>query len=300
MRSTMRVLSASSSACPSARSMPSAVRHLLRRRLDAGEAVRSLDDQASADRDRDGGEDGAVLDQRELGGAAADVDVEQRLAVAARQRDRARAVRRHLAFHVVAGGGADELAGLLRKEVGDGARVRALDRLAGKDHGATVDLVALDARIGIGAADEAREFVDVDGVVRQVRRQQDRRLPQQLAADDDEAARQRGSKPLQVHAREHQVRGRRADVDADGGQLDVVGRPRDLVERPFARIDVQMLEFEVVHAPTARAASGSPPAARRRTSWRSCRSSKSCRSRRPAPPGFPAPWSFRRPHRSHR
>ena len=65
----------------------------------------------------------AVLDQRELGRAAADVDVEQRRAVAARERDRAGAVRRHLAFHVVPGRGADELAGLLREQVGDRARI---------------------------------------------------------------------------------------------------------------------------------------------------------------------------------
>src|SRR5204863_7200102 len=43
----------------------------------------------------------ALLDQRKFGGAAADIDVEQCRIVAARQRHRARAVRRELAFHVV-------------------------------------------------------------------------------------------------------------------------------------------------------------------------------------------------------
>ena len=60
-------------------------------------------------------------------------------AAGARERDRAGAVRRHLAFHVMPGGGADEAAGLLRKQVGDRARVVALDRLAGEDHGAAID-----------------------------------------------------------------------------------------------------------------------------------------------------------------
>ena len=114
-----------------------ASRDLPRRLLDAREArFGILDDQPAADRDGGGRDDAAVLDQRELGGAAADVDVEQRRLVAARQRDGARAVRRHLAFHVMAGGGADETAGLLGEQVGDGARVVALDRFAGEDHGA--------------------------------------------------------------------------------------------------------------------------------------------------------------------
>ncbi len=145
------------------------------------------------------------------------------------------------------GGGADELAGFLGEQVGDGAGVRALDRLAGEDHGAGVDRVAFDPCIRVCAADEAREFFDVDGVVRQIGRQQDRRLPQELAADHDEPARQRGAEPLQMNAREHQVRGRRADVDADGGQFHIIGGPRHLVERPFARVDVQVFEFKVVH-----------------------------------------------------
>ena len=121
------------------------LRHLLRRRLDPGHAVGLLHHQPAADRDRHGGEDLPVLDQRELGGAAADIDIEQRDAVTARHRDRAGAVRRHLAFHVMPGRGADELAGFLREQVGDGARIGALDRLAGQDHGAGIDLVPLDS-----------------------------------------------------------------------------------------------------------------------------------------------------------
>ena len=145
------------------------------------------------------------------------------------------------------GGGADELAGLLGEQVGDGARVLALNRLAGEDNGAGVDLVAFDPCIRVSAADEAGQFFDVDGVVGKIRRQQDRRLPQELAADHNEPARQRGAEPLQMNARKHQVRGRGADVDADGGQFHIIGGPRHLVERPFARIDVQVFEFKIVH-----------------------------------------------------
>ena len=234
-------------ACPSARSMP----RLLATSC-AGSSMRVmplvlvLDDQAAADRDRDGGEDLALLDQRELGGAAADVDIEHGVAVAARHRDGAGAVRRHLAFHVMAGGGADERSGHFREQFGDGARVVPLDRLAGQDHGAGVDVVGIDLREVVAAAEELGEVVGVDGVVGQVGRQHDRRLPHDLALDHDEAARQRGAEPLQMHQREHQVRGRGADVDADGPQLDIVGRPRDLVDLVIRNV-VQVVEFEVVH-----------------------------------------------------
>src|SRR5262249_60015758 len=116
-----------------------ALRDLLNRVLDPGEALlRVFDDEAAPDRQRGGREDAALLDQRELGGAAADIDVEQRRLVAAREGDRARAVRGKLALHVMAGRGADEAAGLLGEQVGDGTGVLALDGLAGEDHGAAV------------------------------------------------------------------------------------------------------------------------------------------------------------------
>ena len=249
MRSAMRSRSAAASGLAERQLDAEGVGNLRGRRLDPREAaLRVLDHQAAADRDGGGGDDPALLDQGELGGAAADIDIEQGHAVAARERHRAGAVGRELALHVVPGRGADELAGLLREQVGDGARVAALDRLAGEDDRAAVDLVAFDARIGVAAADEAGELVDVDGVVGQIGGEQDRRFPQDLAADHHEPARQRVAQPLQVHAREHQMRGRRADVDADRGQLDIVGRPGHLVERLIGGADVEMLEFEIVHS----------------------------------------------------
>ena len=110
---------------------------LAHRLLDAGEPCFGvLDQETAADRDGGGGHERAVLDQGEFGGAAADVDIEDPRGMAARQRDGARAVRGQLAFHVMARRGADELAGFLGKQVGDGARVVALDGFAGQDHGA--------------------------------------------------------------------------------------------------------------------------------------------------------------------
>ncbi len=221
---------------------------LHRGRLNSREAGRIiLHDQPAADRDGTGGKDAAVLDQGEFGRAAADIHVEQRGVMAARERDGAGAVRGHLAFHVVAGRGADELAGLLGEEIGDGARVVALERLAGEDDGAAVDRLGLDPGIGVAAADEARELVDIDGVVGAIGREQDRGLPEDFSADHDEAARQRGREPLQVDAREHQVRGGGSDIDPDRGQLHIVGGPGDLVDRGVLGTDVQVLEFEIVH-----------------------------------------------------
>jgi hypothetical protein len=109
---------------------------------------------------------------------------------------------------MVAGGRTHEFAGFVRKQLGDRARVAALERLAGQNDGAAVDRLGVDAGIGVAAADEAGEIVDVDGVVGPIRRKQDRRLPEDLARDHDEAARQRRRQTLQVHAGKHQMRGR--------------------------------------------------------------------------------------------
>src|SRR5262249_60280576 len=103
-----------------------------------------------------------------------------------------------LAFRVVGGRGGDELAGFLGKEIRDGARVAALERLAGQNDGAAVDLLALDAGIGVAAADEAGEIVAIDGVVGPVGRQQTRRWPQDFSLDADETAPTGGPKTLQA------------------------------------------------------------------------------------------------------
>ena len=249
MRVAMRLRSAAAKGLPGASAMPSDLGDLFHGRLNPCEPVLFiLHDQPAADSDGAGGEDVAVLDQGEFGRAAADIHVQQRRVVAARQRDGTGAVRRHLAFHVMAGRGAHELAGLLRKQVGDGAGVVALEGLAGEDDGAAVDRLGLDPGIGVAAADEAREIVDVDGVVGSVRREQDRRLPQDFSADHDEPARQRVREPLQMHAREHQVRGGRPDIDTDRGQLHIVGGPGDLVDCRIVGADVKVLEFEIVHS----------------------------------------------------
>ena len=68
--------------------------------------------QAAADVHGGGRDHAALLDQRELGRAAADVDVEDALVRIVRHARGARAVGREHRLHVVAGGGADEIAAL--------------------------------------------------------------------------------------------------------------------------------------------------------------------------------------------
>ena len=100
--------------------------------------------QPAADVDGGGRDHAAVLDQRELGGAAADVDVEDALALVGGDARGARAVGRQHRLHVMAGGGADEVAALLGQQAGDRLRVVAPQRLAGQDHHAGVDVLGVE------------------------------------------------------------------------------------------------------------------------------------------------------------
>ena len=89
-------------------------------RVEAHDVVRVVDHlQAAADMDGRRDHHLALLDHRQLGRAAADVDVEDALVLGMRNARRARPVRRQHRFHVVAGGGADELAALLGEDAGD-------------------------------------------------------------------------------------------------------------------------------------------------------------------------------------
>ena len=58
------------------------------------------------------------------------------------------------AFQFMAGCSADELAGLLGEQFVDGAGIGALDRLAGEDDGAAIDLILRESGVAIAAADE--------------------------------------------------------------------------------------------------------------------------------------------------
>ena len=176
------------------------------------------DNQASPDIDRGQIDHLAVGADRDLRRAAADVDIHHRRCVADGARDRARAVGRHHGFQIVARAHRDQLAGLAREQFADRARVAAAHGDAGQDQRPGVDLLGLHLRVLILLADERAERVRVDGFVRRVGRQQDVGFVECLAQRNDVAAVQ----PLQHDPREHQMRGRRADIHAHRQDADLV------------------------------------------------------------------------------
>ena len=97
--------------------------------------------QAAADMHRGGRDHLAVLDQAELGGAAADVDIEDALVFVVRHPRGAGAVRRQHRLHMVAGSSGDEFAALLGQDLGDALRIVAPQRFAGENDDAGIDLV---------------------------------------------------------------------------------------------------------------------------------------------------------------
>ena len=127
------------------------VGHQPRRIVDARPATFGIGgDEPAADGKSGDAEDRALVDQGELRRAAAHIDMQHAFATLARQRDGARAMRGERAFELVSGGGADELAGLFGEQLVDRAGVAALDRFAGEDHRAAVDVAARDARRVVG------------------------------------------------------------------------------------------------------------------------------------------------------
>ncbi len=152
----------------------------------------------------------------------------------------------------MAGRGADELPGLRGEQVVDGAGIFALDRFAGEDDRTAVDLLLGEAGVAIAAANEFAEFARVDRTVGQKRRQQDRRPPNDFAADHDEAARQPLRLPLQRDLGEQKVRGRTADIDADRLERDVFLVPDRARNRGAVLCGLDMLVGKIAFVHLAR------------------------------------------------
>ena len=202
--------------------------------------------QAAADMHRRGRGHEALLDDRELGGAAADVDVEDALAAFVRRLRGAGAVGGEHRFHVMAGGGADEIAALLRQQLGDAFGVLAPQRLAGEDHGAGVDLGGIEPGGLVGVVDDALEALVVDALLAGVGRQRHRRLIERLAGNHVVAAGQVLAVAAQVDAREDHLRAGRADVDADAHQRDVVLQPDGIFFQRPVFVELEMIVVVVV------------------------------------------------------
>ncbi len=175
-------------------------------------------DQPGADIERGDADHFARGAHRDLRGAAADIDIHHRRAVADRARHGAGAVGRHHRFQTVAGADRDHPACLACEQFADAPRILPPHRDTGEDQRAGIDLVRLDLGVLVLARDEGAERIGVDGVFAGIGRQQDVGLIEALALGDDIAA----VEPLQHDAREYQVRGRRADIDADREHAELV------------------------------------------------------------------------------
>ena len=150
----------------------------------------------------------ALLDQGELGGAAADIDVEDALVLVARHSRGARAVGGEHRFHMMPGSGGDEFSTLLGKDRRDALRVLTPQRLAGENDHAGIDVVRMELRSIVGVVDDGAELGIVDALLALVRCQRDRRLEQRFARDDVVAAGQILGETAQVNAREDDLRSR--------------------------------------------------------------------------------------------
>src|SRR5262245_5778105 len=118
--------------------------------------------------DRGGGDDAAIFDEAELGGAATDIDVQYPLPQVVRYACRARAVRRERGFHVVAGRGANEFPASFRQYTGDGLGVLPAQRFPGEDHDTRIDVVGMDAGSVIGFVDDGGKLRLIDALLARV------------------------------------------------------------------------------------------------------------------------------------
>ncbi len=105
-----------------------------------------------------------------------------------------------------------------REQFADGACIFPPHGNAGEDEGAGIDFFGHDVRDLVLLGDERPQRVDIDGAVGGVGRQKDVGLMDDLAFGDHIAV----VETLQNQARKNDMRGRRADIDADADQNDFV------------------------------------------------------------------------------
>src|ERR1700680_3840766 len=160
------------------------------------------------------------------------------------------------ALQLVARGGANEFTRLFSEQLIDRLGISSFDSFAGKNDRSAIDVPSRETSLTIRCLDESAELVCVDAAVRQKRREQDRRSPDNLPARDDETARKRLCFPLQSDSCEQQMRRRAANIDAHRVHLDGFLAPDGLrYFFPLGIRDVAMLKKIVMHRPsTARRA----------------------------------------------
>ncbi len=143
-------------------------------RVDPRHPARVGGDQPPADMQRGGPQDAAILAQRQLGRAAADIDVQDTRARIVAGLRRARPIGGQHRLHVVARGGGNEIAALFRDDMGNRLRILAPQRLAGQDHYAGVDVARAHRCLGVGRVDDRAQRFSVNGGLVGVRGKADR------------------------------------------------------------------------------------------------------------------------------
>src|SRR5260221_2832057 len=158
-------------------------------------------------------------------------------------------MRRQDAFQLVSGGCTNKFSGFPGKQLVDRPRILALDRFTGEDHGAAVDIAAAQPGITVGMVDEMRELAGIDTAIRQEWRQHDGRAPYDLPVGHNEAAGQSLRQTPERDTCKQKMRGRTADVDADGLQLDGFLLPDGLGDSRAGRFSQQlmfMIQIDIV------------------------------------------------------
>ncbi len=176
---------------------------------------------------RRGAEHAPAFGDGQLGCAAADVDVQHAALLFGGVRHRAGAMGGEQRFEVVARRGADKIAALRGEQVGNRARVVAPDRFAGENDRAGVDVARAQAGFLIGGVDEPAERLLVDAFATcAIGCQMNRRQVERVAFGDDKAAGEFAAEPAQDQLRKNNLRGGRANVDADARERDRVELPQ--------------------------------------------------------------------------
>ncbi len=116
----------------------------------------------------------ALIDDREFGRAAADIDVQHALAAVMSELRGAGSVRRKHRFHVVPCRGTDQIAAFFRQDAGDWLCIFPAQCLAGKDDDPGIDVVRMQPRSEIRVVDDLAESSRIDQCFTGIGRQADR------------------------------------------------------------------------------------------------------------------------------
>ena len=198
--------------------------------------------QTAADMQGSGRLDLAAFDNGQLGGAAADINIEDPFAGLVRGARRARAIRCQHGFHVMACGGADELTALFGQDRRDRLRVLAPQRLTGQDHGTGVNVVGMQAGALVGLIDNGAQRRFINTGLALIRCECNRRLIQRLARDHEIAAGEVFPHAPQFNARKNHLGTAGANINPHAHQRDMILLPhRVIFQIAFGQFKVIMI-----------------------------------------------------------